>query len=403
MGLLYHPNHIFQNFVVIGAGGTGSRIVSQLCQLVPTVPWIKRLSPNIFVYDDDIVEEKNIARQLFTRKDVGQNKAVVVARRYSAAYEVPVAAITNRIEHESDIIKRMKRYFIQEGFTEDQAIHKIMRPTIYFMAVDSMAARRNIIAAISQNFFPYASVIIDPGNEDTFGQVRVFNPFFHPVHHRYLGYADKHMEWVDAIPDMSPENFNMTFMPIPLAHYLTAQDGKGTGSCADLDQTLALNSTMASACISVAQNLMYCQPLASDIAYFSLNLDNSSHKLSLKWLKGICRAENPDYISQELMTALKIKGNMTWEDFVEKLQFTECAYDALKDHVGIDLTPDQVNFLKNIIPYPCINLEQFDAQYAARLAEQQEAIRRATAAAQQPVTATDEEEDEETEDAEDAY
>lgn len=366
MGLAYQPNHIFQNFIVVGAGGTGSRILAQLAQLIPTVQWIKRLSPSVFVYDDDIVEEKNIARQLFTRKDVGKKKAAVIAERYSKAYEIPITAIDRRISHEGDIVRSMKAAFIKEGYTEEQAINRMMRPTMVFLAVDSMAARRNVIAALAQGFFPYSTVIIDPGNEDTFGQVRVFNPFVHPVHHKYLGYAEKHMDWVNAIPDMTAETIPMTFIPMPLSHYLTAEDGTGTGSCADLDQTLALNSMMASACISIAQNLMFCLPVTADVAYFSLNMDNHSHKMGMKWLKSICKAEHDDYVSEALLKKLECK--LSWEDFVEKLYFTECAYEALKDHIGITLKEDQVNLLKNVLMYSCINLEMFDAGYAAKQA-----------------------------------
>ncbi len=59
---------------IIGAGGVGSWLCPSLCLLIGP--------KNVTVIDGDTLEQKNLNRQLFTRRQVGQNKASALARRY---------------------------------------------------------------------------------------------------------------------------------------------------------------------------------------------------------------------------------------------------------------------------------------------------------------------------------
>jgi len=62
------------NLHVIGAGGVGSWLTPSLCLLT---------SPKqVWVHDGDRLEGCNLNRQLFTTGDIGQNKAVALARKY---------------------------------------------------------------------------------------------------------------------------------------------------------------------------------------------------------------------------------------------------------------------------------------------------------------------------------
>lgn len=56
---------------VLGAGGTGS----WLCAFLDK----QSQGNNVIVMDGDVVEDKNILRQNFTRKDISRRKAQVVA------------------------------------------------------------------------------------------------------------------------------------------------------------------------------------------------------------------------------------------------------------------------------------------------------------------------------------
>lgn len=60
--------------VIIGAGGVGSWLVPAMCKLVD--------SQRVTVIDGDVLEEKNLDRQLFRPDQVGQNKAHALAEVY---------------------------------------------------------------------------------------------------------------------------------------------------------------------------------------------------------------------------------------------------------------------------------------------------------------------------------
>lgn len=66
------------NIYCIGAGGVGSWVVPSLALL--TDP------SHIIIVDADRLEEKNLNRQLFTRKDVGRTKAEALAERYGCQF-----------------------------------------------------------------------------------------------------------------------------------------------------------------------------------------------------------------------------------------------------------------------------------------------------------------------------
>jgi hypothetical protein len=79
-----------KNVFLFGCGGTGSRTISPLIQLLKAQSnWL--LNPNIYLIDGDIVESKNCARQNFIPADVGKNKAEVLATRYSKAFDTKIS------------------------------------------------------------------------------------------------------------------------------------------------------------------------------------------------------------------------------------------------------------------------------------------------------------------------
>lgn len=66
---------------LIGAGGTGSQVLTCLARLDITLRGLGH--PGLFVtlYDPDIVTESNIGRQLFSPSDMGLNKAQCLITR----------------------------------------------------------------------------------------------------------------------------------------------------------------------------------------------------------------------------------------------------------------------------------------------------------------------------------
>lgn len=59
---------------IIGCGGVGSAIVPSLCLL--------KSPDNITLVDGDVIEEKNLNRQMFGRSDIGRNKADALAEKH---------------------------------------------------------------------------------------------------------------------------------------------------------------------------------------------------------------------------------------------------------------------------------------------------------------------------------
>src|SRR2546423_1583143 len=70
--------------VVAGCGGIGAYVVQHVGRLM-RVLYEDVKGVNLTLCDPDVVEEKNLGRQLFCEAEIGQPKAVALARRYGQA------------------------------------------------------------------------------------------------------------------------------------------------------------------------------------------------------------------------------------------------------------------------------------------------------------------------------
>jgi PRTRC genetic system ThiF family protein len=66
---------------VIGAGGTGSALLSGLVQLGMALRELGHPGLDVTVWDDDTVSKANIGRQLFAPADIGKPKAAILVNR----------------------------------------------------------------------------------------------------------------------------------------------------------------------------------------------------------------------------------------------------------------------------------------------------------------------------------
>lgn len=66
---------------LIGAGGTGSRVLTHLASLDCTLRALEHPGLAVTVYDPDHVTEANFGRQLFSAAEIGMNKAVCLVSR----------------------------------------------------------------------------------------------------------------------------------------------------------------------------------------------------------------------------------------------------------------------------------------------------------------------------------
>lgn len=76
---------------IIGCGGVGSWLTAALCKL--------RSPEEIMLVDGDKLERKNLDRQLFDEKSIGENKASALAAKYGC-HAVPEWYSIGSIEHE---------------------------------------------------------------------------------------------------------------------------------------------------------------------------------------------------------------------------------------------------------------------------------------------------------------
>lgn len=238
-----HPNSIPNTIFIVGCGGTGSRIVPLVAQFIKTLRHV--IDPKIVLMDFDNVEEKNLLRQNFIRPDIGKNKAVVLAERYSRAYDINIVPVTKKISPNGT---RVRDILVKELAYTAMPVQPLI-----LMCVDSAQARRDVLHSfveINQGCNP---LYLDSGNEDGYGQVIMFNPEF-------LIDGNSLLAAMASLPPFIPTRSKIMNMPCDIKLYATMQD-LATGSCADLDQTLAINSLMASTMMGIIQNHYYVRPI----------------------------------------------------------------------------------------------------------------------------------------------
>lgn len=138
------------HIVLVGAGGTGSQILSGLARLDRALRALGGPGLNVTVYDDDTVSEANIGRQLFIPPDIGQNKAITLVTRVNAAFGISFRAIPRRFTGESN------------GDFSYGTIAMIIG------AVDTRKSRQEILAYTRRNRVAYW---LDAGNKSADGQI----------------------------------------------------------------------------------------------------------------------------------------------------------------------------------------------------------------------------------------
>jgi hypothetical protein len=255
------PNKIF----IFGCGGTGSRLVPLVAQFVKSCAWV--LDPEIVLVDFDIVEEKNLLRQNFIRSDVGKNKAVVLATRYSKAFNITITPITSKITDVSD--KSITEQLALKSFEEITASCS-RKNSLFIMCVDSPEARRDILRVILRlTGLNTNNLLIDAGNENDFGQVVVSSL----LSVEYSNVVKSILLKFKKNP-LNPIIVDLPFLPIDFTYYETMK-ATSTPSCAQLDQTMAINTLMAVNIFAIIQNVYYAKPIA--YTRINVSLQHGAH------------------------------------------------------------------------------------------------------------------------------
>lgn len=84
---LLSPQHRL-SVAVIGAGGTGSQVMTELARIDHALYKLGHPGIHVTLYDDDMVTEANIGRQLFSLSDVGLSKSMVLIDRINSFFGV---------------------------------------------------------------------------------------------------------------------------------------------------------------------------------------------------------------------------------------------------------------------------------------------------------------------------
>ena len=119
--------------VMLGAGGTGGHIAPHLYRLLYS---LKR-PVRFIICDGDVVEEKNLVRQNFTKADLGENKAKILAERYSTVFGLETEYVPSFIESE-DALGHLLR---PESWLVDYQ-KNIWEQVILISAVDNNKSRQ---------------------------------------------------------------------------------------------------------------------------------------------------------------------------------------------------------------------------------------------------------------------
>lgn len=217
---------------LVGCGGTGSILAEHLARMIAGF----RLATTLRLWDGDVVEEGNVARQNFAPHEVGINKAHALAVRLSGQFGLPVTACTEYATSKNLITLR------------ESAADKVV---LLITAVDSIEAR----AQIADGLPPRRCLWIDCGNEHHTGQA-VLGTTHSPqeLHTAHAGWNAAAM--ATTLPDVAALNGELA----------AAMNGKRRGrkrpltpGCADAPfatQGFGVNAASALAAASLAKGLL---------------------------------------------------------------------------------------------------------------------------------------------------
>ena len=144
--------------LLLGAGGTGGYVAPHLYRLMHTLNRPVRIN----IVDGDLVEAKNLVRQNFCAADLGENKAKVLATRYSEAFGMETLYHPAFLEKDEDLYR-----MVQPGdiWLDGKRVPEL---SILIGCVDNNKSRQ-----MCHRVFERSShlVYIDSGNDEFSGQV----------------------------------------------------------------------------------------------------------------------------------------------------------------------------------------------------------------------------------------
>jgi PRTRC genetic system ThiF family protein len=253
------------HLVLVGCGGTGSFLAGHLARLL-TGSVIGETIEDVLLIDGDSVESKNVGRQLFSKHDVGKNKAEVLANRYNQAFGLD--------------IKWYPDFLTQDNFSELLPGSNRSHPVLILGCLDTAAARKIILDKVTDKWGNPAWWL-DAGNGPSAGQIVLGSTG--SIEKISSGIGAYLVEYLPYPPLVFPDLVN----PV--------QDIEKSLSCAEMlqseEQSLNVNALVAGLMAEMLRLF-----LTGDLSYNIVQLDVSSfitvpNLVTDEWLE--------DYLSKQ--------------------------------------------------------------------------------------------------------
>lgn len=240
----FDPHINIKDVVIVGLGGTGSQLARSVARIIYDMRRRNIKPPSITFIDPDVIEAKNVGRQMFTPSDVGEYKAEVLARRFNYALGMGINWVNEPFD---------------AGWMRDESqFSSRLQDVIVMGAVDNHLARAEIAKA--------QAVWIDCGNHYSSGQVVIGNtnevePIFFP------GNMLVEEGSLRLLPNVT------TLFPSMLQPDLDAQSQPDL-SCAELveagQQHLLINDMIAGIAAQYLYKLLHRQPITSFMTFVDI-------------------------------------------------------------------------------------------------------------------------------------
>ena len=155
--LISPPNPISLN--LIGAGGTGSQVLTALARMNHALTELNHAGLVVRLWDDDVITEANLGRQLFAESELGLHKSVALINRVNRFFRTNWKAETRKFE--------------KDNFGR---IPENAQATITITSVDNVKARFEVAEILKtksdyRNYNNEPTYWLDYGNNAYTGQV----------------------------------------------------------------------------------------------------------------------------------------------------------------------------------------------------------------------------------------
>ena len=248
------------HLVLVGCGGTGSFLAGHIARLL-TGSVIGETIGDILLIDGDSVEPKNVGRQLFSKRDIGKNKAEVLANRYNQAFGLDICWYPE--------------FLTRDNFSEIIPHSSRNHPVLILGCLDTAAARKIILDKVMDKWGNQAWWL-DAGNGQYAGQIVLGSTG--SIEKISSGIGAYLVEYLPYPPLVFPDLVN----PV--------QDIEKPLSCAEMlqseEQSLNVNALVAGLMAEMLRLF-----LTGDLSYNIVQLDISSfitvpNLVTDEWLEG---------------------------------------------------------------------------------------------------------------------